>query len=163
MGMMGMDESDSLYHSFRSKTTMGLEIGSLVAGGYGAVKGVIGFTKLARMPTQITKIAKQSAKQLRGSNGFLGHKGFELKNPSYQPLKISPATIQGRPYSAHALDQMQNRGFTPSVIEQTIKKGSYSAGKKPGTMTYYDSANDVTVVLNNECRVITISYGEINQ
>jgi RHS repeat-associated protein len=58
MGMMAMDESNALYQSFRSKTTMGLEIGSLVAGGYGAVKGVIGFSKLARMPVQVTKISK---------------------------------------------------------------------------------------------------------
>ncbi len=58
MGMLGVDASDAVYHSFRSKTTLGLEIGSLVVGGYGAVKGVIGFTKLARMPTQIAKTAK---------------------------------------------------------------------------------------------------------
>lgn len=138
-------------------------MGSLVAGGYGAVKGMIAFNRLARMPTQITTVIKQGTKQLRGSNGFLGHKGFELTNASYQPLRNSPTNIQGRAYSAHALDQMQNRGFTPSIIEQTIKKGSYSAGKNPGTMVYYDSANDVTAILNNEGRVITISYGEINQ
>lgn len=30
-------------------------------------------------------------------------------------------------------------------------------------MAYYDSANDATVILNNEGRVITMSYGEINQ
>jgi hypothetical protein len=57
MGMMAVDESDALYQSFGSKTTMGLEIGSLVAGGYGAVKGVIGFTKLTRMHVQISKVA----------------------------------------------------------------------------------------------------------
>ena len=53
MGMLAIDESDALYQSFRSTTTLGLEVGSLFVGGYGAVKGVIGFTKLARMPTQI--------------------------------------------------------------------------------------------------------------
>lgn len=51
-------------------------------------------------------------------------------------FKNSPTTIQGRAYSAHALDQMQNRGFTPSVIEQTIGKSSYSTGKNPGTMVF---------------------------
>jgi len=60
MGMMAVDESNALYQSFRSKTTMGLEIGSLVAGGYGAVKGVIGFTKLARMPVQISKMTSNA-------------------------------------------------------------------------------------------------------
>ena len=55
MGMLAIDESDAAYQNFRSGTTLGLEIGSLVAGGYGAVKGVIGFNKLARMPVQVTK------------------------------------------------------------------------------------------------------------
>src|SRR5262249_27623902 len=68
MGMMAIDESNSLYQSFRSKTTMGLEIGSLVAGGYGAVKGVIGFTKLARMPV---KMAKLGTKGLHGFEELL--------------------------------------------------------------------------------------------
>jgi hypothetical protein len=47
-----------VYQSFRSKTSLGLEVGSFVAGGYGAIKGVIGFSKLARMPIQIAKTAK---------------------------------------------------------------------------------------------------------
>jgi hypothetical protein len=42
--------------------TTGLEIGSLIAGGYGAVKGVVAFTKLARTPQQVAKVAKLSAK-----------------------------------------------------------------------------------------------------
>ena len=163
MNMLSIDESDSVYHSFRSKTTTGLEIGSLVAGGYGAVKGVVAFTKLARAPQQVAKVAKFSAKTMKGGNGFLGHKGFELKNASFQPVRNKPANIQGRTYSGHSLDQMQNRGFTPSVIEETIQRGSHSIGKTPGTMVYYDSANDVTVILNTEGRVITGSYGDINQ
>jgi hypothetical protein len=51
-------ESDSVYHSFRSTITTGLEIGSLVVGGYGAVKGVIGFSKLAKAPIQLAKMTK---------------------------------------------------------------------------------------------------------
>ena len=34
MGMLSLDSSD-VYQSFHSKTTVGLEVGSLVAGGYG--------------------------------------------------------------------------------------------------------------------------------
>ena len=52
MDMLSIDESDTVYQSFRSKTTIGLEIGSLVAGGYGAVKGVMAFNKLAKMPAK---------------------------------------------------------------------------------------------------------------
>ena len=163
MDTLSIDESDAVHQSFRSKTTMGLEVGSFIAGGYGAVKGVVAFTKLARAPQQVAKVAKLSAKTMKGGNGFLGHKGFELKNSSFQPVRNKPATIQGRTYSGHSLDQMQNRGFTSSVIEETIQRGSHSIGKNPGTMAYYDSANDVTVILNTEGRVITVSYGDINQ
>lgn len=47
MGMIGIDESDTIYHSFRSTTAAGLEVASLVAGGYGAVKGgMIGLSKV---------------------------------------------------------------------------------------------------------------------
>ena len=56
--MFSIDPSDSIYQSFRSKTTMGLEIGSLVGGGYGAVKGAIAFYKLMKMPTQLNKATK---------------------------------------------------------------------------------------------------------
>ena len=56
MNLLSIDPSDTTYQSFRSGTTRGLEIGSLIAGGYGAAKGVIGFSKLARMPAKMTKI-----------------------------------------------------------------------------------------------------------
>ncbi|VHO00988.1 hypothetical protein [Candidatus Rhabdochlamydia sp. T3358] len=55
MGMLSIDASDASYQSFRSKTTLGLEMGSLVAGGYGAVKGMIAFNRLARMPIYISQ------------------------------------------------------------------------------------------------------------
>lgn len=58
MDMLGIDESDSIYQSFRSTTTKGLEVVSLVAGGYGAVKGAISISKLARMPAHIARISK---------------------------------------------------------------------------------------------------------
>lgn len=62
MNMLSIDESDTVYHSFRSTTTTGLEIGSLVAGGYGVVKGVMAFNRLARMPIQAVKLTNQIRK-----------------------------------------------------------------------------------------------------
>lgn len=56
MDALSIDESDAVYHSFRSNTILGLEVGSLIAGGYGAIKGMIGFSKLARIPAKIAKI-----------------------------------------------------------------------------------------------------------
>ena len=58
MDMLSIDESDAVYHSFRSTATTGLEIGSLIAGGYGAVKGVMAFNKLAKMPMQVSRLGK---------------------------------------------------------------------------------------------------------
>ncbi len=60
MDMLSIDEADSVYHSFRSTTTTGLEIGSLIAGGYGAVKGIINFSKLAKVPAQISRMAAKN-------------------------------------------------------------------------------------------------------
>jgi RHS repeat-associated protein len=71
MEMMAVDESNVVYQSFRSKTTIGLEMGSLIAGGYEAVKGVIGFTKLARMPLQTSRLIKTESlivKNISNSN-----------------------------------------------------------------------------------------------
>ncbi len=59
---LSADPSDAIYQSFRSKTTTGLEIGSLVAGGYGAVKGVMAFNRLAKMPMQAARLASQVRK-----------------------------------------------------------------------------------------------------
>ena len=52
---LSIDESNDVYQSFRSKTTTGLAIGSLVAGGYGAVKGIININKLVKLPGQDCK------------------------------------------------------------------------------------------------------------
>jgi len=52
----GIDITDTLYQSYRNRTNMGLEVGTLVLGGYGAVKGVIGFSKLAKIPAKMTKL-----------------------------------------------------------------------------------------------------------
>jgi hypothetical protein len=93
------------------------------------------------------------------ATGFLGRSGFELKNAPYQNPRNSPANILGRDYSAHALDQMQNRGIMPSVVENTIKNGvKYET--RFGTNGYYDSINNLRIILNSENgRVITVIRG----
>lgn len=160
MDTLSIDESDALYHSLRSKTHLGLEIGSWIAGGYGAVKGVQAFTKLARMPTQMTKIGKFTTQQFRGSNGFLGRKGLELNQPIYQKFRNPPTTIRGRFYSDHALDQMQNRGFTPSAVENTIQNFTGMPNKRPGRIQHYDPVGDISVVIENG-KVVTVTYGKL--
>ena len=152
MSMMSIDPADTRYQSFRSKTTLSLEVASLVTGGYGAVKGAMAFNKLARMPGKITKMTKL------GGNGFSGRKGFEFKNARYQKHRNIPTEIRGRFYSGHALDQMQNRGFTPSIIEEIAQNGSRVVDTRQGTVDYYDAINNIKLVLNTDGEVVTIFY-----
>lgn len=74
MDMLSIDESDSVYRSFRSTATTGLEIGSLIAGGYGAVKGVVAFNKLAKLPLQASRVATNLLRETSSVN-----KGIKAK------------------------------------------------------------------------------------
>jgi hypothetical protein len=58
------------------------------------------------------------------TESIIGHYGWEIKCPPYQNTpRHTTTSIQNRIYSGHALDQMQNCGFVPSVVENTIRKG----------------------------------------
>lgn len=71
--------------------------------------------------------------------------------------------INGRIYTGHALNRMQEQGIVPSVVEDTIM-GPGIPGKRPGTTAYYSRANDVTVIVDTPSgRVITVDYGRIRQ
>ena len=85
-----------------------------------------------------------------------GSKGHELGVP---PGTNSPDTIGGRDYTGHALDRMQERGYTPSVVENAIGSGVPSPGNTPGTTKFYDSTNNVSVIVNNTGGVITVRGG----
>jgi hypothetical protein len=66
-------------------------------------------------------VAKEVEEQVaEGGSGFFGRKGFELSNSPLRAVRNAPATINGIRYSGHALDQMQNRGIVPSVVERTL-------------------------------------------
>jgi RHS repeat-associated protein len=69
----------------------------------------------------------------------------------------SPATINGKEYSGHAIDRMQGRGLTPSVIEDAMQPGNrVGPGNTPGTSKYYSPENGVTVIADDTSgRVIT--------
>lgn len=70
MGTLGVDRSDLTYQSFRSGTTLGLEVGSLVLGGYGAAKGIVKFNRLARLPMQGIKFSKTFTSNITPRNFF---------------------------------------------------------------------------------------------
>jgi hypothetical protein len=52
----------------------------------------------------------------------------------------------GRNFTGHALDQMQGRGFTPTVVENALRNGARSAGNQPGTFQHI--ADGVKVITN---------------
>jgi hypothetical protein len=75
------------------------------------------------------------------------------------PLDVQPGTNTGtkigdRYYTGHALDRMQGRGATPSVIEDTIANGTKSPGSLPSTTKYSTSQADV--VTNTRGDVVTV-------
>ena len=87
--------------------------------------------------------------------------GSGRQTPQYETfdnLPINqPTTIGGRDYSGHALDQMQNRGTTPSVVENTIKTGTPIPGNTLNEIEYVDTINGVNVVVDAATgRVVTV-------
>jgi filamentous hemagglutinin len=60
--------------------------------------------------------------------------------------------INGRYYTGHALDRMEEWGLFPSVVEETIKVG-ISIPSRDGTIKY--ETDDATVIVNSEGDVAT--------
>lgn len=71
----------------------------------------------------------------------------------------SPATIGGRQYGGHALDEMMSEGVVPSVVDDVIRYGQATTGAS-GRVSYYSSTNNVTVIVENG-RVVTVSSGQL--
>lgn len=81
------------------------------------------------------------------------------KNPSYQPTRNSPTTINERYYTAHALDRMQDRGIPPSAVEDTIKNNP-STNSYNSTRKFYSPSNNVTVITNSTGDVVMVRKGK---
>jgi hypothetical protein len=94
------------------------------------------------------------------ATGFRGSKRAPMQNVPYQELQNGDAVVEGRVYSGHALDQMRNRGFTPTVVENAIKTGVSAPDPQLGRTRFYDVANNVTVVTEGE-RVVTVVHGRL--
>ncbi len=75
------------------------------------------------------------------------------------PPRNEDELIDGRVYSGHALDQMENRGVPLSAVQQALN-GSPTPDKTEGRSDYYDAINKLTVVVDTATgRIITIFYG----
>ncbi|GAA5264102.1 hypothetical protein ACOSOMT5_P0522 [Acidiphilium sp. MT5] len=103
----------------------------------------------------------QPISRSNGETGLSGRRGNQLENPKYQPSRNTPATINGREFSGHALDQMQNRGIPPSAVENAIKPGNlFNVNEAKGTYGYFDQTNNLRVITNIKSgRVVTVIPG----
>jgi hypothetical protein len=104
-------------------------------------------------------LKSQTIKAESEKYGIKGRRGFEMKNPSYQKHQNQLETIGGREYSGHALDQMRNRGFFTSVIENAIKTGQKSQSTiDVGCWKFKDIINGVTVIVNKTTGKVVTAY-----
>lgn len=98
----------------------------------------------------------------RAARTPVGRKGqqVDFPNPNAPKPRNNPATINGINYSGHAIDRMQERGYTPTVIENAIRNGSRANGNKPNTIVITDSINNFRVIMNPKSnKVITVITG----
>ncbi len=111
------------------------------------------------------KIDDDPPEAANDSKAPVGSQRMQLKNAPYQKTRNTPSTINGRSYSGHALDQMQNRGIPTRVVENTITQGKPTTRVVEGKITtnYYDPVNNVTAVTNEKGGVITVGHGKIGR
>jgi RHS repeat-associated protein len=125
----------------------------LLGGGLGIARGLGQALARSASANAARGIAQREA------TVFLGRAGNELKNAPYQNVRNEATQINGRDFSGHALDQMQNRGVMPSVVEGALSTGAQFT-TRPGTNGIYDSVNNVRVIVNSETgRVVTVIRG----
>jgi hypothetical protein len=94
------------------------------------------------------------------TTSFNGRQGFELRNGIAGNLSRNSGTnIYGYNFSAHSVDQMQNRGIPPSVVADTIKNGVRYQNNR-GVTVSYSSYNRIVVYQNPTTgNIITVRYG----
>lgn len=89
----------------------------------------------------------------------VGRRGQQnsFPNPADPIPRNTAGNVGGRDFSGHAFDRMQERGFTPTVIENAIQNGARTPGAKPNTFQHFDTVNNFNVITNSETgRVITV-------
>lgn len=90
--------------------------------------------------------------------------GATKKDPAEQtggvgPTSNAPASVNGVNYSGHALDQMRNRGYTPSVIENALNNNVKTFARN-GNFQTSDPINNLRVITNSNGRVMTVIPGK---
>ena len=174
--MLARDAYEGFLAALQAAEDIRVRDALLAAGGAGIA--AIGAIPILGKAVQLTRdgaragvaVLQAFTRRLRGSPKRIrttppasapsGRKRFQLDNPPYQPARNSPSVINGRSYSGHALDQMQNRGITPSMVERARENGIPSPGKMPKTEQYYDPVNNLSVIINTDTEnVVTTRFG----
>lgn len=78
-----------------------------------------------------------------------------------KPGTNRPGIVNGREYTGHAFDRMQERGILPSLVEQAIREG-VATPSRGNTTVIYDSINNLSVIINETGRVVTTSFGNLS-
>ena len=96
-------------------------------------------------------------------SAYVGRVNAPLRNytnPNSPKPRNTADAINGRSYSGHALDRMQERGYTPSVIDNAIRNGRSCPDPSRGTTTYTDIANKLRVIVNTSTQnIVTVKPG----
>ena len=124
----------------------GMDIGIAINAGIGkAYNGMSGVFDGAPKPATF----------LDDASAPIGRRGNPI---DVAPGTNSPATIGGRQYTGHALDRMQGRGIMPRSVDDVIANSPAVPGAD-GSFIHYSSTNNISVVLNADGSVRTVSYG----
>jgi hypothetical protein len=93
------------------------------------------------------------------ANAWVGSRRLQLNVPQTDgerwPARNQPGVVSGRSYTDHAFDDMQNRGLTPSIVEETINHGEASPGDRPERTQYSHPENQTTVITEGSGKVIS--------
>ena len=135
-------------------------VGEIAGSMVGPNKGRAGAGVAARVSGGSGRSAASGAG--RSARTPVGRSGQQnnFPNPNAPAPRNPPETINGREYSGHAIDRMQERGLTPSVVDNAIQNGVRGAGNRPNTSVHTDNVNNLRVVTNSENgRVVTVIPG----
>ena len=156
---------DNVTIQLLQKTGMSLQTASLVDGGLstaGSLGGiaVIRARQLAAFPNYRLPVSSNNSRiYVNRETSFAGSKRTPLNYAPYQKFRNESIIINGRKYTGHALDRMQDRGFMPSVIENAISESQAFPGNFVGTLEHYDVVNKVRIIVGESGQVITIIPG----
>ena len=69
-------------------------------------------------------------------------------------ILIQKGLFYERKYSGHSIERIQERGLTPIVVEDAIKTGTRTPGKRAGTFVHL--TDKAKIVTNDKGDVITV-------